>query len=127
MEWEGKKKDHFHCFSVVDRSGLSLMRMSTSDANDAAVWVQVCLQHSDSMHAKSDHCTTLLPFACKALDRHAASHGHQASHASHFQHGVACLLPKERLAWCIDVVLKAFDACEQCLNRDACFQRAAPS
>lgn len=42
MEWEGKKKNHFYCFSVVDRSGLSLMRMSTSDANDAAVWVQVC-------------------------------------------------------------------------------------
>lgn len=37
------------------------MRMSTSDANDAAVWVQVCLQLSDSMHAQSDHCFTLLP------------------------------------------------------------------
>lgn len=42
MEWEGRKKDNFFCFSVVDRSGLSLMRMSTSDANDAAVWVQAC-------------------------------------------------------------------------------------
>ncbi|CAL8469029.1 g8570 [Coccomyxa elongata] len=40
VEWEGRKKDNFFCFSVVDRSGLSLMRMSTSDANDAAVWVQ---------------------------------------------------------------------------------------
>ncbi len=47
VEWEGRKKDNYFCFSVVDRSGLSLMRMSTSDANDAAVWVQVCpLFHS---------------------------------------------------------------------------------
>jgi hypothetical protein len=41
VEWEGKKKGKFFCFSVVDRAGLSLMRMSTSASNDATAWVQV--------------------------------------------------------------------------------------
>ena len=41
MEWEGKKKGQYHVFSVVDRTGLSLMRMSTSDPNEAEAWAQV--------------------------------------------------------------------------------------
>ena len=43
VEWEGKKKGLYNVFSVVDRAGLSLMRMSTSDANEAMAWVQVLL------------------------------------------------------------------------------------
>ncbi len=42
VEWEGKKKGKYTVFSVVDRTGLSLMRMSTSDGNEAIAWVQVC-------------------------------------------------------------------------------------
>jgi hypothetical protein len=41
LECEGKKKGQFHVFSVVDPAGFSLMRMSTSDPNDAAAWLRV--------------------------------------------------------------------------------------
>ena len=42
LEVEGKKKGQFHVFSVVDRAGFSLMRMSTSDTNNANAWLQAC-------------------------------------------------------------------------------------
>ena len=48
VEWEGRKKGQYHVFSVVDRAGLSLMRMSSSDANEALAWVQVPLQAQPS-------------------------------------------------------------------------------
>ena len=74
VEWEGTKKNHFHCFSVVDRSGLSLMRMSTSDANDAAVWVQVCLI-LDSMHDPGQFVCTQIHHHTLTCHLHGRSQG----------------------------------------------------
>ena len=40
VEVEGVKKDRFWTFGVVDRGGISLMRLSTADGQAADAWVQ---------------------------------------------------------------------------------------
>jgi hypothetical protein len=40
VEVEGLKKDRFWTFGVVDRGGISLMRLSTADGQAADAWVQ---------------------------------------------------------------------------------------
>ncbi len=40
VEVEGLKKARFWTFGVVDRGGISLMRMSTADGQAADAWVQ---------------------------------------------------------------------------------------
>ncbi|KAK9805410.1 hypothetical protein WJX73_002289 [Symbiochloris irregularis] len=39
LEWEGQKRT-FHVFSIVARSGVSLVRMSTSSLPDAETWME---------------------------------------------------------------------------------------
>ena len=46
MEVEGLKKGRFWTFGVVDRGGISLLRMSTADEQAADLWVQVCPAHA---------------------------------------------------------------------------------
>ena len=40
VEWEGLKRKYW-TFSVVNRSGMSLVRVSSSSASDAEAWVDV--------------------------------------------------------------------------------------
>lgn len=40
VEWEGRKRDYW-TFSVINRSGMSLVRVSTSASTDAQSWVDV--------------------------------------------------------------------------------------
>ena len=46
MEVEGLKKGRFWTFGVVDRGGISLLRMSTADEQAADLWVQVRPAHA---------------------------------------------------------------------------------
>ena len=46
MEVEGLKKGRFWTFGVVDRGGISLLRMSTADEEAADLWVQVGPAHA---------------------------------------------------------------------------------
>lgn len=41
MEVEGKKRGKYWTFSVVDPSGLNLLRMSSENEKEAGKWVQV--------------------------------------------------------------------------------------
>lgn len=43
VEVEGRKRDKYWTFSVIDQSGLSLLRMSTQNEKDAESWVQVLM------------------------------------------------------------------------------------
>ena len=42
VEVEGRKRERYWTFSVVDQSGLSLMRISTESEKEAEGWIQVC-------------------------------------------------------------------------------------
>ena len=49
MEVEGLKKGRFWTFGVVDRGGISLLRMSTADEEAADLWVQASPAHAHAL------------------------------------------------------------------------------
>ena len=76
MEVEGRKRDKYWTFSVIDQSGLSLLRMSTQNEKDAESWVQVNMlltlkpETNDTLRVQKapfSACTSSLVFTDKIV------------------------------------------------------------
>ncbi|KAK9820951.1 hypothetical protein WJX81_004802 [Elliptochloris bilobata] len=61
VEVEGQKKGRFWTFGVVDRGGISLLRMSTADEHAADAWVKALMAAGCEMRTLSGPCRTRSP------------------------------------------------------------------
>ena len=76
VELEGKKRGRYWTFSVVDPSGLSLLRMSTESEKEAEKWVEVLsLIRNFTIQILQSSIRHLRHAACRPLSRLAVRSG----------------------------------------------------